>query len=104
MARYDFEKSGEGEFTLEVDKQNLYVSCIVRNATKSQRPSDKTPEFHFKGHNGNFRLIKTYKYDESTFTTPYVLVVEGGAATVESGIPEEFAKEIVRKITEEYGL
>lgn len=104
MAEYDFHKSDEGEFTLEVDKQNLYISGIISDATKKQRESDSTPEFHFKGYNGNFRLIKTYKYEDSTFTTPYVLVVEGGAATVEAGIPEDFAQEIVRKISEEYGL
>jgi hypothetical protein len=102
MAKYNLYRSGMDEYTLTVDKQNMYLKGTILDATKTQRKSDKTPEYHFKGHEGSFRLVKTYKYEDSTFTTPYVIVVEGGAATVEAGVPEDFAHEIVRKIEEEF--
>lgn len=99
MADYIFEKDGPDSFNMEIDKQNFYFRGTVDSIKKRQRPSDNYPHFIFEGHNGRLKLEKTVK-DYDTFTTPHILSIDGGPATAEIGIPEDFAMEIIRKATE----
>lgn len=99
MAEYNIEKDGPKSFDLVIDKQNFYFRGSITGVEKRQRPSDNYPHYIFEGYNGTVRLEKTAK-DYDTFTTPHILSIEGGPGTAEIGIPEEFAMEIIREVTE----
>lgn len=90
MADYRIEGDTERGFTIIVEKQNLYVSIPVKNASGSRG------NYSFEGHRNEVSGI--LGEDVSTTDTRYFLTIDNqGAGFVDVGIPEEFAEKINRK-------
>ena len=102
MADYQIEKDSIESFALSVKKQNLTIDVHISDAEKEGETSGANQVIRLMNDRDNQELtLSGLKAQPSDYSTKYILTMESGSSYMEVGIPEDFAMEIIRKLTEE---